>query len=631
MFRKHLGDAEECCVGPDLKCYVRTDSWQLSGAGGCFTLTETAARPSDSRLGSAATAVRVLRVGRRDSIHLNSHELEYLAAHDSEKCAYYCVDIPTNAFNAAREEECLVGNTITLGPLDNMTFKVGYDAIAWCGMPKQLLLNCLESDVTFNPDKQAFDMTSTKKKNVKGVHEKSTYDIVHFRTTRYLQPRVPLWEFPVFDISVAVKGRPLTTLAYYLFKEENLFKQLKINPLNFLTFFRSLEEHYHPVPYHNRQHATDVLHAMAYLLRQPIIGFKQRHLRDAQTSSEAMAELTTEVRKQSRKSNSIDVASLPPGSCESLRTVLSPVQLAACFIAAAAHDCDHPGRTNGFFTATNHTLAKSHGKKSVLEKHHLAKTWRLLKNDSNNFLENVGSEDFAIFQSLLNKLILATDLLKKDEIETAWYDLITATKEEGLALQRSENTERLELVLQKAIRIADVAAPTKLRETHFKWAALLYEEFEAQAREERDRQLPVAEFMDPARRNMPRTQDSFIKAFTLTPLLSYSKAGLLPGPYVVERSLNAGEARSEGTTRQEDNSGELSGLEDELQLLVCSVIVENTRNNLAYWASYGLESNPNGIKSRRSSQTLQTCWEVREDACKVGKPPPIEESRVEAD
>ena len=48
------------------------------------------------------------------------------------------------------------------------------------------------------------------------------------------------------------------------------------------------------------------------------------------------------------------------------------MQIFTILVAAAGHDVDHPGRTNGFLVKTSAPLALLYNDASVLENHHAA-------------------------------------------------------------------------------------------------------------------------------------------------------------------------------------------------------------------------------------------------------------------
>lgn len=84
----------------------------------------------------------------------------------------------------------------------------------------------------------------------------------------------------------------------------------------------------------------------------------------------------------------------------------------ASLVSAAIHDVDHPGRTNQFLVNTSHELAIMYNDESVLENHHLAVSFKILKEDSCNFLENVESAQQKAFRRMVIDSVLATDMTK---------------------------------------------------------------------------------------------------------------------------------------------------------------------------------------------------------------------------
>ncbi|CAM4521784.1 unnamed protein product [Leuciscus chuanchicus] len=95
-----------------------------------------------------------------------------------------------------------------------------------------------------------------------------------------LMEKINTWNFQIFelmDITGGKTGRILSYVAYTLFQDTGLFEIFKIPVREFMTYFCALENGYRDIPYHNRVHATDVLHAVWYLTTQPIPGFQQIH------------------------------------------------------------------------------------------------------------------------------------------------------------------------------------------------------------------------------------------------------------------------------------------------------------------------------------------------------------------
>ena len=84
----------------------------------------------------------------------------------------------------------------------------------------------------------------------------------------------------------------------------------------------------------------------------------------------------------------------------------------AALIAAAIHDVDHPGRNNSFLVNTSDKLAILYNDDSVLENHHLAVSFQLLQESSQNFLENLKSTQVKALRKMIIDMVLATDMQK---------------------------------------------------------------------------------------------------------------------------------------------------------------------------------------------------------------------------
>ena len=93
---------------------------------------------------------------------------------------------------------------------------------------------------------------------------------------------------------------------------------------------------------HNRTHAADVLHATSYLLFEeiPEFSYDPSDLNDINddTNRQWIGNLRSKV------------------SSGNIASAFSILEVFACYLAAAMHDFDHPGRTNAFLVATRNPL-----------------------------------------------------------------------------------------------------------------------------------------------------------------------------------------------------------------------------------------------------------------------------------
>ncbi|KAB1272914.1 cGMP-inhibited 3'; 5'-cyclic phosphodiesterase B [Camelus dromedarius] len=137
---------------------------------------------------------------------------------------------------------------------------------------------------------------------------------------------------------------------YTLFQDTGLLEIFKIPTLQFMNYFRALENGYRDIPYHNRIHATDVLHAVWYLTTRPIPGLQQIH-NDHRTGNET--DSNGRINPGRIAYISSRSCSIPDESYGCLSSNIPALELMALYVAAAMHDYDHPGRTNAFLVATN--------------------------------------------------------------------------------------------------------------------------------------------------------------------------------------------------------------------------------------------------------------------------------------
>ena len=92
--------------------------------------------------------------------------------------------------------------------------------------------------------------------------------------------------------------------------------------------------------------------------------------------------------------------------------MFSGLEIMAALIAAVIHDVDHPGRNNQFLINTSHELAIMYNDESVLENHHLAVAFKLLKDPACNFLTNLEPAQMKAFRRMVIDNVLATDMSK---------------------------------------------------------------------------------------------------------------------------------------------------------------------------------------------------------------------------
>uniref|UniRef100_A0A8C6SXN7 Phosphodiesterase n=1 Tax=Neogobius melanostomus TaxID=47308 RepID=A0A8C6SXN7_9GOBI len=382
-----------------------------------------------------------------------------------------------------------------------------------------------------------------------------------------LMERMNTWNFQIFDLvdtTGGKTGRILSYVTYTLFQDTCLFEIFKIPVKEFMAYFCALESGYRDIPYHNRVHATDVLHAVWYLTTRPIPGFQQ-------INSDGIS--PGRVSYASSKSSSIS-----DDSYGCLAWNIPALELMALYVAAAMHDYDHPGRTNAFLVATNAPQAVLYNDRSVLENHHAAAAWSLyLSRPEFNFLVNLDHVEFKRFRFLVIEAILATDLKKHFDFLAEFNSKVNDVNSPGI--DWTNENDRL-LVCQVCIKLADINGPAKVRDLHLKWTEGIVNEFYEQGDEEAQLGLPISPFMDRSSPQLAKLQESFITHIVGPLCNSYDAAGLLPGQWINE---NGSDEDDEEGQEDSDSEEEEEELEDEKRTkrrrLFCNIMHHLTENH----------------------------------------------------
>ncbi|XP_035484094.2 cGMP-inhibited 3',5'-cyclic phosphodiesterase B [Scophthalmus maximus] len=402
-----------------------------------------------------------------------------------------------------------------------------------------------------------------------------------------LMERMNTWNFQIFDLvdkTGGKTGRILSYVTYTLFQDTCLFEIFKIPVREFMTYFCALESGYRDIPYHNRVHATDVLHAVWYLTTRQIPGFQQihsEHVTGSDTDSDSGIS-PGRISYASSKSSSIS-----DDSYGCLAWNIPALELMALYVAAAMHDYDHPGRTNAFLVATNAPQAVLYNDRSVLENHHAASAWSLyLSRPEFNFLVNLDHVEFKRFRFLVIEAILATDLKKHFDFLAEFNAKVNDVNSPGI--DWTNENDRL-LVCQVCIKLADINGPAKVRDLHLKWTEGIVNEFYEQGDEEAGLGLPISPFMDRSLPQLAKLQESFITHIVGPLCNSYDAAGLLPGHWINEAGSDDDDDDDddEGQVDTDSDEDEEERLEDELapkrrkshRRLFCSIMQHLTENH----------------------------------------------------
>ncbi|XP_076861693.1 cGMP-inhibited 3',5'-cyclic phosphodiesterase 3A isoform X3 [Brachyhypopomus gauderio] len=375
-----------------------------------------------------------------------------------------------------------------------------------------------------------------------------------------LMNQISNWNFPIFSLVEKTHGkcgRILSQVSYRLFEDTSLFETFRIPVREFMNFFHALESGYRDIPYHNRIHATDVLHAVWYLTTQPVPGLPVlTHSTASATDSESLSGIT-------HGHMGYLFSKTYPKTEEGygcLSGLIPALELMALYVAAAMHDYDHPGRTNAFLVATSAPQALLYNDRSVLENHHAASAWNLfMSRPEYNFLVHLNHVEFKRFRFLVIEAILATDLKKHFDFLAEFNAKVGHDGCSGI--DWSNENDRL-LVCQMCIKLADINGPLKHKDLHLQWTEGIVNEFYEQGDEEASLGLPISPFMDRSRPQLAKLQESFITHIVGPLCSSYDTAALMPGQWV-ELLPNDGEERPGMEETDEDDEEDIDSAEED--------------------------------------------------------------------
>ncbi|XP_069104383.1 cGMP-inhibited 3',5'-cyclic phosphodiesterase 3A-like isoform X3 [Argopecten irradians] len=435
------------------------------------------------------------------------------------------------------------------------------------------------------------------------------------------------WDFPIFELSDKFHDTILSRMIYKLFMEVGLFETFRIPVAPFLHFFHELEIGYREKPYHNRIHASDVLHGVYYLSTQPIPGFTQLHTTDMFSRNGSSSESESDcIEKMTHRAGSFmaeDSYGIMGGNFPAL-------ELMALYTAAAMHDYNHPGRTNAFLVATHAKQAILYNDRSVLENYHAAAAWQLLlSNPHHNYLSGLDQAEFKRFRFLVIELILATDLKRHFEILAEFNAKLHISgcggqyhvndEESSTGIDWSVETERL-LVMQMVIKLADINGPAKTKHLHRQWTYRIAEEFYEQGDEELGLGMPISPYMDRKMPQLAKLQQTFINHLVAPLCNAMVTGGLLPGTWVEDPDSDA-EASGQSDTEKTDNTCKDTEDENETDpdtgspvLLkfdkkprkVNCLLTKNMKENYEYWLGIMKQEEQQKAESTETGQLSES-------------------------
>ncbi|KAL3157196.1 putative 3',5'-cyclic phosphodiesterase pde-3 [Trebouxia sp. C0009 RCD-2024] len=285
------------------------------------------------------------------------------------------------------------------------------------------------------------------------------------------------WHFDAFKLTEASQGYPLSTLGFWLIQQSRVAKEFKLEPSKLAKFLRRVEDGYNDTPYHSKAHAADVLQSMHTLLT---LGGLASRMGDE-------------------------------------------LIMLAGYLSAICHDLDHKGLNNDFLIKTSNPLAIQYNDLSPLENHHLAQSFRLLNRDDCGLFRHLPKDRQVRLRKLMIEMVLGTDMKQHVAIISRFQTTLqvklhsrmmttagcsSAASAESLAVKFEDPSDRC-MLLQMALKCADLGHLAAPWPVHQRWVGGLEEELFRQGDNEKQLQMPVSPLMDRFKGGITKSQVGF--------------------------------------------------------------------------------------------------------------------------
>jgi len=225
--------------------------------------------------------------------------------------------------------------------------------------------------------------------------------------------------------------------------------------------------------------------------------------------------------------------------------VLTPTDRLALLVGAVGHDSAHEGRNNDFEIKIQSELAIRYNDRSVLEQHHAAMLFQILKRPGNNILQFTDQQTQANFRKVTIEAILATDMSSHFD----YLKKVTNRLSDPLGISsysRESQADRIEIV-NFVLHSIDIGGQCYPKELSKEWSRRLINEFIAQANDERSLGFQPAPYMMDLEQPLRQAtlQKSFTENIVLPAWQIMNKLFPSTGPLLVNLQENINEYNAE--------------------------------------------------------------------------------------
>jgi 3',5'-cyclic-nucleotide phosphodiesterase len=254
--------------------------------------------------------------------------------------------------------------------------------------------------------------------------------------------KVDNWDFDVFTLNELTGGKALFTTGYTLFVKYDLLNKFNIPEDILINFLKEIESGYHPNPYHNSMHAADVLQVLHFIIYKG-----------------------------------------------GLSALMTDEDILAAIISAIIHDYDHPGLNNAFQINTQSYLATLYNDRAVLENHHCAQAFELMRSPQYNILQNIPLDQRKEVRDTIVDMLLATDMGQHAKVVGRFKSRLEVDT-------KFVTRDDIRLAMQMSIKISDVSNPARPLYLYLRWSDQINIEFWAQGDREKELKVQVSPLMD---------------------------------------------------------------------------------------------------------------------------------------
>lgn len=289
------------------------------------------------------------------------------------------------------------------------------------------------------------------------------------------------WNFDVVFLDKLDEGQCLLHVANFIFSSRSLLTSPcgpTIPLKEFNNFVRAVNNSYRSnTAYHNSIHAADVL----------------------QTSNTMLLDSVFRLR------------------CHGPLTQLKEV---AILVGAMVHDIDHPGMNDAVLKLISHPIAMENNE-PILERHHAAAAFRLLKDPQNDILATFTRDQKIEFRKTVFDIVIATAMSEHFK----FLDTLSQTISQDKYVTRISKDDA-NVYFRAIVKAADVSNPAKSFTIAREWSRRIISEFYFQGDIELPSAYQTSKFMDRTDNTFAQCQRAFIK-FICRPLLD-RLSGILP-------------------------------------------------------------------------------------------------------